>query len=129
MCPGMRHLVESPEDPLPVHLRNDWPLATSGHVAQQLLTMHINVHKPQGRRGRSLLVQRICHLVLSNASTVQQLCTRRHNRHISGGVRAALWSGGVETTIRYKNKRKTMGILRFTLFPFVFLPITCFAFV
>ena len=32
----MRQFVESPENPLPVHLRNKWPLANPGHIAEQL---------------------------------------------------------------------------------------------
>ncbi len=69
--------MEGLEDPLPVHLRNEWPLATSGHVTQQLLSMHVNVHKLQGRRRCSLLGQWTSQLILGNASIVQQLCTDR----------------------------------------------------
>ncbi len=33
----MRHPVESQENPLPVRFRDERPLASSGHVAQQLM--------------------------------------------------------------------------------------------
>jgi hypothetical protein len=99
-CLRMRQLLEGPEDPLPVQLRNEWPLATPGHIAEQLFSMHVNVHQPQRRRGHSLLCKWTNQLIFGNAGIVQQLCTRGHSRHSSAGVDTAIRSDSMGTAIR-----------------------------
>jgi hypothetical protein len=73
MYPWMRQLEESLENPLSVHFQNEWLLATPGHITQQLLAMHVNVHKPQGRRDLCLHSRWTCQLIFGNADIILQL--------------------------------------------------------
>jgi hypothetical protein len=97
-----------------VQLQDEWPLATSGHVAQQSMALRINMQKLQRGRGLSLSSRWTCQLVLGNTDIVQQLQTRRNGSNMecrlvvesrlaaiqSGVVRTAIQSSVVGTAIR-----------------------------
>jgi hypothetical protein len=68
--------------PASVHFRNEWPLASFGHITQQLLALHVDVHKPQGRRGLCLRSRWTRQLISGIADVIKQLQARRNRRHV-----------------------------------------------
>jgi hypothetical protein len=82
MCPRMRQPVEGLEDSFSVHLRDGLRLATSGHVAQQSMALHVNVQQVLGGTSLSLPSRWTCQLVLGNTHIVQQLRTKRHSSNV-----------------------------------------------
>jgi hypothetical protein len=80
----MRQPVESLEDLFPFHLRYEWLLVTLGHVAQQLMAIHVNVQQPR---------------VVQAGHVVQAGCECRLAAIRSGGVGTGIQSGSVGTAI------------------------------